>query len=602
MIKLLIGLLILLSPFLILAKFNKKGYSFYVISFIIITQFLIGFVTQIFNRFTYAIVLSLNILLLISLFYLLYLRKINGFESSRFSSIKQGMKNIKIDWAFLFVILVVSICLFAVHFNYSGGLTTSTGATKVTDQKITTPYYSDEWVGVSMAKYSIETGKLPFKNPLSPYGDSFHNLEFGSHTLFSELFLITDLDPLTSYSLFSTLAGILVCILVYFILRYNNLEKTYSAIGAMSVPLIVNSSNLPGIWYLLPLIVGLICLLLSFIFMNLSDKRMTLLLGLFTLLFYPPLFLFFTPAFIIFILKDNIEKKEKIKYISFYLGICTLVFILLSSAIFYITKFNLSETTSFILQKLIYPSFTLGRVPDYSPWKVLPLAILVIGLFGIYKYKKDKLLLTTPLAIGALFWALYSFLQLRVIIEYQRDVVVSSILLIMFAAFGLKDIIGYISQISPEHSKKIKTTILAILFILFITFSFFYTQRTSWQKLTLNTYQGKSIMPNAPATSYLTAEDLRLFSNLSKTAFLSTPWKGLVIGTATGNYPIESKSSTLTNQYYKYSDFIKLSCDDQIKLSKQKKFSYIYSQGQSNCTSFSLLGQSKEGFYLYKLG
>lgn len=599
MIKLLIGLVILLAPFFILAKFNRKGYFFYVISFVIITQFIIGFITQLFARFYYPLVLSINIILVISLFYFLYLRKRNGFESSRFSSIKQGIKNIKIDWILLFVIIVVSICLFAVHFNYSGDLTTSIGTEKVTDQKINTPYYSDEWVGVSVIKYSIETGKLPFKNPLSHYGDSFHNLEFGFHTLLSELFLITDLDPLTSYSIFSTLAGILICILVYFILRYNNLEKTYSAIGAMSILFIVNGSNLPGIWYLLPLIIGLICLLLSIIFMALDNKRMTLILGLFTLLFYPPLFLFFTPAFIIFMLNCNAEKKEKIKYISFYLAICALVFLLLSSTIFYIMKFNLSETILFILQRLIYPSFTLGGIPDYSPWKVLPLAILLIGLFGIYKYKRDKLLLTIPLLIGALFWAFYSFIQIRVIIEYQRDVVVSSILIVIFAAFGLKEIIGNLTQLSPERAKSIKIIIISLLFIFFITFSLFYTERTAWTKLTLNTDSGRSIMPNAPATSYLTSDDLKLFSNLSKTAFLSTPWKGLVIGAATGNYPIESKSSTIASLYYKYSDFIKLSCEDKIKISKQKKFNYFYSQGPTNCTSFSLLGQTREGFYLY---
>lgn len=601
MIKLIIGLLVLFAPFLIFSKFNKKGYFFYIISFIIVTQFLIGFLTQLFNKFNYPIVISINLLLLLIPFYFIYFKNKNGFEQSRLSPIIESIKSIKIDWALLFLILVVSISLFAVHLNYSGKLTTSTSTTTVSNEKITTPYYSDEWIGVSMAQYSIETGSLPFKNPLSPNGESFHNLEFGFHTLISELFIITGLDPLDHYYLFSTLASILVCILVYFILRYNNLEKTYSAIGAMSIPLIVNGSNLPGIWYLLPLTIGIISLLLSFIFISLKDKKMTLIMGLFTLLFYPPLFLFFTPAFIVFILKENIEKKEKLKYLSVYVGICAVIFIALSIVALYASRFDPSKAISFILTKLVYHSFTPGAIPDYSPWKIIPILAVLLGLFGLYKYKKENLQFSIPLLIGLFFWVVYSFSQTRFIIEYQRNVVVSSILIILFAAFGLKDIIEYLSQLSPEQKNKIKITIITIIFIFFLTFAFFYTQRTSWQKLTLNTAEGKSIMPNAPATAYLTQDDLNLFSNISKQLFISTPWKGLVIGVATHNYPLESKSSTITNLYYKYADFIKLSCEDKIKLSKQKKFSYLYSQGPTNCTSFTLLGTSGEGFYLYKI-
>lgn len=593
--------MVLLAPLFIFAKFKRKGYLFYVLSFTILAQFLIGFITQILGQFNYPTIISINFLMLAIPFYLLYFRKKDGFEHSRFSHIKESIKNIKIDWILLFVVVVVSIMLYSVHFNYSGSLTTSVSTSNITDQKIKTPYYSDEWVAVSMAKYSIETGKLPFKNPLSSQEYSFQNLEFGFHTLLSELFILTGLDPLTKFSIFSTLASILICILVYFILRYNDLKKTYSAIGAMSIPLIVNGNNLPGIWYLLPLIIGIICLLLSFIFIALKDKKMTLLLGLSTIFFYPPLFLFFTPAYLIFILSENIDKKEKIKYLLTYFTICAATFILLALSVFYAANFNISETISFIIQKIVYRSFTLGGIPDYSPWKVLPLAVLLIGLFGLYKYKKEKLIFSIPLAIGTLFWIIYSFSQTRFIIEYQRDVVVSSILIILFAAFGLRDILAYFDKISPEKAKMIKTYIIITVFLFFIILSFFYTQRTSWQKLTLNTDDGKSIMPTAPATAYLTQEDIKLFSNISKQAFISTPWKGLVIGAATGNYPIESKPSTISNQYYKYSDFVKLSCEDKIKIAKQKKFNYLYNQGPTNCKSFQLLGQSKEGFYLYKI-
>ena len=96
------------------------------------------------------------------------------------------------------------------------------------------------------------------------------------------------------------------------------------------------------------------------------------------------------------------------------------------------------------------------------------------------------------------------------------------------------------------------------------------------------------------------SDDLRLFAEIWQKRFLSIPWKGLVIGVATDNYPLDTKPSTLTNKWFSYEEFMNLGCDNKLRIAKDYKIDYVYS-GEFNCKGFELINKSSENLYLYKV-
>ena len=370
MIKTLIGLILLLLPFLLLNRFKDKTKGFFYILFWLISLILsVSIFTQAIHLFRYPLILLFFIFLDIAILAYYYKKDINLKE------FKDNIKKINIDWVLVFITIALIIELGSVHFNYSGKITTINEPFKeVNNARLIYPYYSDEWSAVSLTKYSINSGSLPFANPLQR-NIYFPNYEFGFHTFVSGIFLILDLDPLTNYSILSLFFGLLICILVYYVLLFNEVEKITAGISALFVPFIANGVNLPGIWYLLPLTIGIVCLMLGFIFMAFDDKKTSLLMSFLVLIFYPPLFIFYTLGFFGILIKER--NKVKVKYFLSYLLICIFIVIILSASLLFKESYN--SLIHSVISKLFYMTFTSNAIPDYSIWKVIPIPILLLS-------------------------------------------------------------------------------------------------------------------------------------------------------------------------------------------------------------------------------
>lgn len=585
MIKTIIGLILLLVPFLLVSRFkNKRWGFFYILSFIIAFHLFLAIFTQLFHIFSYGVILVINLLACF-----IILIKLN------FKELIENIKRIKIDWILIFVIIILFIQLFSVHYDYTGKITTIGEFYKeVEDMKYVYPYYSDEWYSVSLIKYSIETKSLPLANPLW-HNAPFPNLELPLNSFLSEIILLLNLNPLTQYTLLTIFTGLLICLLVYFILRANKIEKFSSAIACLSVPYIVNGANLPGIWTLVPLIMGIISMLLGFLFISLDDKKMVFFMAFLTLIFYPPLFVLYTIGLISYLIFNS---NKKIKSLLIYLTICIVVVLFLSFFVFLIRGFN--NTLSHIFSKIFYETFTRDAFPDYSIFKIIPIPILMLSAFGIFKTFRKKIWLVAPILIGLLYWLLYSFVLWRFIIEYERVIVSTSILIVLLSGFGLHYLIRYLKNIRFIKEYKILEIFQILILILFLIFFFFYTQRDNWQELLLYSADGVIYNPTAPANNYLHEDDLKLFEGIKEKNFLSAPWKGTVIGVATNNYPLHTKSGTISNHKIWYTNFMNANCEGKYNTAIKNKIDYIYSQ-KFDCPNFKLIGKSSEGFYLYKV-
>ncbi|MBS3079625.1 hypothetical protein J4218_05880 [Candidatus Pacearchaeota archaeon] len=596
MIKLLTGLILIVIPFLLVNLFEdkKKGF-FYILSCLIGFHLIISLLTQFFHFFSYNILLLVYVLLDIVIIIYYYQK------DAKFFKLKFSFKNIKIDWMLVLVLIILIIGLGSVHFNYTGKISTINGIRDVNNVRIIYPYYSDEWSAISLVNYVFENNSLPLKNSLIGEG-SFMNFELGFHSFIAGIMLFLGLTPITDYVFLSLFFGILICILVYFILRINGIGKLNSGIACLLIPFIVNGSNLPGIWYLLPVTIGLVCMLLGYLFISMNEKKASVFISLLVLLFYPPLFVFYTLSLIFFILFTNFTKREKLVYFSIYFGICLLVAFILSIKVLFEKDFSFFNTASYIFSKLIYSTYTENAIPDYSIWKVIPILILTVSIVGIFSrfFDRKKYWLLMPIFIGLIFWVVYSFSLFRFIIEYQRVVFVVSILIVCFSGFGL-DFLE--SKFKNKYFKEYNMFFILQLLILVVIFlfSFFYTSFNNWEDLKLNYLStNQLISPNAPANTYLIEDDLILFKEINKKRFLSLPWKGLVIGSATGNYPLDSKDSTLTVSIVDYAYFINSNCSIKKELALNHKIDFVYSIPFFCEDYFEFVGKSPENMHLYR--
>ncbi|MCK9595837.1 hypothetical protein M0R19_01490 [Candidatus Pacearchaeota archaeon] len=590
MIKLFIGLIFILIPFLLVIKFRDKSHGFfYVLTGLISFNLIVAILTQTLHIFNYWTIFSSYIFLNVIIFFV-YCKR-----DKKFIKLKESIQKIKIDWVLFLVIIILFVSLYSVHYNYTGKIATINGVEEVANTKINYPYYSDEWGSVSFVKYIINFNSLPFVNPLWK-NHFFVNFEFGFSSFLSSLFVLLGLNPLTNYPIFSLFFGMLICLLVYFILRFNHIKKIPAGIASLFIPYIVNSANLPGIWYLIPMTFGTISLLLGFIFISLKDEKMIFLTGLLTLIFYPPFFLLSAISIIFYFISLNISIKDKCKFLGIYFSIYFLfvlifLFILISSQGF-------AKIFEIILSKIFYFSFTGNSIPDYSLWKVIPIPILLLSAFGLgYSFFKKKWL-SAPLLAGLIYWIAYSQISWRFVIEYQRIVFFSSIILLIFSGFGMNLLFESLADKRIFRKFHIILFLEIILLISLTLFSFSYTSRESWNNLRLPLESGELISPSPPASRFLNEDDLILF-NFTEKIFISPPWKGLVIGTATGNYPLDTKDANIGVDKLKYSNLISSNCTSKKQFALDYNIDYVYSSS-FDCPNFLFIGKSKENIYLYK--
>jgi len=588
MIKTIIGVLLLLVPFLLVIKFkNKKLGFFYILSFLIGFHFAVALITQLFGIFNYWVVIGINILVAVSVLI-----------KTDYGMLKRDAKKIKINWFLILILLILFFQFYSIHYNYIGEITSiNQGYTEVSNLKYPYPYFSDEWSAIAFIKYSLRTGKLPLANSLW-YDTAFPNLELPFHSFVSEMILLLGLNPLTQYTILTIFTSLIICLLVYFILRFNNIDKFSSGFAALLIPYIINGANLPGLWTLVPLTLGLISMLLGFLFMSVGKTKIVLFLSFFVLIFYPPLFVLFSVALIFYFISLDIPRKEKIKLIKWFFIIAVCVTIILFLFIYYVAG-SFLESLRYVASKIFYETFTRGAIPSFTIWKIIPLLALLFFIIGLKDYKR-KSWLVAPIIVGLLYWWVYSFILWRFIIEFERVVITTSILIVLLSGFGFNWFINTANKFDFIRKYKIIQIMKVVIILLFLISSFSYTQRDNWKDLKLYFVESQSVYPPAsPANTYLHESDLKVFEGITNKNFLASPWKGLVIGVATDNYPMHSKPSTITNEILSYGYFISKTCEEKKIIAAEKKLDYVYAK-EFNCAGFKLVGKGEEGFYLYE--
>ena len=563
----------------------------------------VTFLTQLLHIFNYPVIIVMNLAFIATFYYFFGRARDTEFYRHLYKNLhKNSFSFIKENWFLLATLIVVVFQLLSIRFNYTGPVQTMRGPAQVENSSYVYPYFSDEWVNVSLIKYSITNHVLPVANPL--FHDQISpNILFIFTGTISEFFLITGLNPLTSYFILQLFIVLAICLSLYILLQLWGVHKYISAVSMLGLMYITNSGNLPAMWSLLPVTLSILFLLWSIISQKESQRMWVMIYGVLSLVVYPPMIVFVLPILCLElhrIYKQN--NKEYLKYLAQISGIGVGTFVLIFSVAFF--HFHLS-VWQVINHYFIRPNLDPG-IPDYALWNVLPLLIVLISLYGIYiSYKKKYLEILIPFYIGVAYWLMYVFVNKVFIIEYPRIALITSIFFIVLAGIGLEHLVK--ESINKEYFVSKKKNIHQYVSICLLVFCVLllpsYAKQTGWQNINLRMYDSKGdvhlVLPANPINRYMEGDDLNIFKDIHEVNFLSIPWKALVVGAATHNFPLESKSSTITNQVYPFSTFMKLDCVEKAEAANKYDIKYIYS-GQFSCPKFSEIAKSKEGFSLYQ--
>lgn len=614
----LIGLFVTTTPFVLVRLFKNRLNGFFtiltVLSFVHLCTALI---TQSTHTFSYEFVLSIHSIVLIVA---LYIYKKNKYtpantvvDKTKDKTILQPDKtNSEIfimsskqfmlrNWFVLLMIFLGAWVLYSIRFDYSGIVDTSFGTKQVVHSQYTYPLYSDEWIGSSLVSYSIESKYLPLVNPLNA-NSPFINFLFVSHSVFAELILILGLNPLTQYTYLAILNTFFLSLAVYVISRLNNVRKIISIIVSLSVLFITNSGNLPSTWFILPYSAALTLYLFSIIGFLLKNRIVLFVNLILSVLLYPPFIVFAIP----FLLGTSYGRKVDLEKIRFFIIRSSILFILSLGVITLIAlqSFSFSEIFQRAVSFVIRPSLDTGKV-SFEIWNIIPLYIIPFIPFGLFfLVKNKKKYLYFPIIVGTLFWIYYSFTTMVFLIEPSRIITVSSVLFLIAGGIGMEYLYTYITT----HTKLVsdlfmQTSLKIIVSLFFILYVLNLPRLGLWHKLPMQAKvdnQEYSFIPSPPITRYLQPDDLKLFSGYTHKVFIAPSWKGLVVGVATKNYPLDSKSSTLTNNILNYSTFMQASCENKRDLIKRYKIDLVYSRPIECPNLLKFIGTSEEGLSLYK--
>jgi hypothetical protein len=524
----------------------------------------------------------------------------------------------------LLMSVVVFTNLYAIHFNYHGPVSSINSIDYKTKFVNHLPYYSDEWVLIGWVKYSIESKRLPLVNILDADSRPFMHFFSPFVALIGSQFLLSGLDVLDFYTTLHIIFTLLLLFSVYMLMRSYGIGFYASVISTVSVMYIANSANLSVIWHLIPYSAGVLVMIASVYFIEKSivyneggfrsnvvreNFRWSILSSLVSVLLYPPIALFILFLYIYIFTRSVLNKDWYIMKVLLFLltlSVSGLVLIVSLSQ-----SFSLQSILDVFYGFLVRESLTIGSNPSFNILNIIYWLVIVLSSIGLILAFRKRFHIVFISIFGLIFWSAHYFYSDVFIIEYSRAVAITSIFFTILSAFALDMVF---KSIKPYMLNILVSSIL----ILFLSMIGKYTLDDRWSKLLLHielpkefeyikydispTNNRYTIMPAPLANQYLTEEDLKLFDShgLKGQRFISPPWKGLVLGVATENFPMDSKPSTVTVNMVPYLRFMNADCDSRLGMINRHKINYLYIP-KIDCDFTVKVGESTEGLVLYRV-
>lgn len=482
-------------------------------------------------------------------------------------------------------------CLLSIRLNYSGFISTLLSPqTYAQGLSSSYPQFVDEWYAVAFSKFTLIHSEMPFVDPVSFSKQFFLNIQWLFHNFNSSIFMLLDLDPLTSYVYVGLGINLGICVLIYLIQRQLGIDRFSSFFASALALHLTHGSNLPTLWSYLPIHLGLFTFLSGVLCLLMQAYPLLLVFWILSFFIYPPLALFFFPAF--FLERKRIA-QQKTKII-FLLAITILIF---SSILFYYWRpgDEGSGFWSYIFNRMFFQKHSPNIYDSLNPFWIVSPAILFLALIGVRQIWSRSKYIGIVLIQGALLWGVYYFSSFRFIIDYPRVVLLVGLLLSVVAGFGGAKVI--------ESLKGYKNFLVIPGCLYLLWFGFKFTENNRWEKLTVSHVVDPSqkLSPRPPFNLILQPDDLRIGKELSGHFLVSDPWKSTVLAVTVGAVPVFLKSGTISGRVsLSYEDFLKDPCRHLARYWRISFYVYLPETLGFNCPNLFRKDKSKEGFILYE--
>lgn len=509
------------------------------------------------------------------------------------------------QWICVAALCTVGISIFSLHAIYSGEIQAIGGKqTYHHAQDYSYPYYSDEWNAVILVQDAIEEKRLPTTHPFTE--KPFINFLFVFHSLITGWVLLLDIDPLHQFVFLPVLSSVLVAFVTYIFLYGVGVGRAVAALGSVLLLYITNGANFAGLWYLMPFIFSWIPFVIMMYGLMISESKIAWWGAILSFLLYPPFVVLLAPLMITnIVLHKKLLTKKSCIY-GFVSLIIFLLFLLSFGSSGDLTA-AIERAWSFIVRDNLLGGSFSHVIVIYNPFYIIPWPIMLLALVGVgvaIKQKYWPLLIT--LGVGLSMWIIYRFVSVVFIIEPARISMVTTFIIVMYAAIGFAYVLHVCRKkgwfICSQPSVRWGCYLLLMCFFLF-TLMNYPVRNPSDQLVARRTFSDSSRIvvhqPAEPINRYLHRDDIKIFGELSDERFLAPAWKGLVIAAATDNNPVYTKPSFFGIKKYSHEEFMRDSCDTRVEKFQKFSIDYVYTI-PFDCDHFIEIERSAEGLVLYK--
>ena len=446
--------------------------------------------------------------------------------------------------------------------------------------------------GVAFVNYSIETNSLPVVNPLIDNNEFFKNIYLAFLAVISHISLLFGVNILYLWSILSIAFSIVICYLSYLILRLLKVPSSIAILSMLLLPTITVSTRLPGLWHLIPFTFGVIFLLQQILVSLEKKSKLAVVNSALTILFYPPFFIISIPTLAIYLLREHRNAKIPLKRLLIYSSLLAIP----PALILFFQFANIKELIDFFLHSAYHDNFGLGIIRR-NIFYIVPFFSIIFSFVGLIILAiKKKVEIVVPIILLLFLWLFYTFNSNFIFLDFARVAVIASYLLVIISVYGFYQVLSYFCKRLKLKMNNSKLRVLGLIIIIFFILKLpNYTENNNWNSINPSFLPGNQslILNQPPKNNFFSLDDYEVFSKFNGKRFISNPVNSLEIGASTNNYPIISKPSFVTNQYFSYHYFLSRSCQRRLEIMQEQKIDYIYTE-EFDCPGFVEVNRSSD--------